>query len=156
MLGVLLLLFALNSILLPSSGLASDTEQLLRIEKVIELDREKLAELKSDISQRQEFFDQLADRTRMLKRNLAGSKARLEEMASAGTPPCCVSEHSGSQALQLQRLESAGHLRVAPPSRRRLPIRSKWKLSALDRPTTTESKKPSAKPAIGISFRSWK
>jgi hypothetical protein len=61
MLGALLLLFALNLALSPSDGLASDTEQLLRIEKVIEFDREKLTELKADVSKRQEFFDQLAD-----------------------------------------------------------------------------------------------
>ena len=59
---------------------------------------------------------------------------------------CCVSEHSGSQALQLQRPENTGHLWSAPRSRKHLPIRSKWKLSTLDGPTTTESKKPSVNP----------
>jgi hypothetical protein len=66
---------------------------------------------------------------------------------------CYASEHSGREALQLQRPESAGHFRAAPPSRMRLPIRSKWKLSTLDGPTTTESKRQSAGPEIEISIQ---
>ena len=68
---------------------------------------------------------------------------------------CCVSGHSGREALQLQRLESTGHFRVGPPSRMRLPIRSKWTLSALDGPTTIESKKPSANLEIANSSQNW-
>jgi hypothetical protein len=67
---------------------------------------------------------------------------------------CCVSWHSGSEALQLQRPECAGHFRATPPSRMRLPIRSEWKLSTLDGPTTIESKRQSARPGIEISFPS--
>jgi len=52
---------------------------------------------------------------------------------------------------QLQRPESTGHFRAAPPSRMALPIRSKWKLSTLDGPTATESKKQSANPETAIS-----
>jgi len=37
--------------------------------------------------------------------------------------------------MQLQRPENTGHFRAAPPSLKRLPIRSKWKLSALDGPS---------------------
>jgi hypothetical protein len=33
--------------------------------------------------------------------------------------------------LQLQRLEGTGHFRSVPPSRKRLPIRSKWHISTL-------------------------
>jgi chromosome segregation ATPase len=93
-LGAQILLFALVSALLPSYGLASDTEQLLRIEKVIELDREKLAELQADVSKRQEFFDQLADGIGALEGDLAQRKARLDEITETGDP----SERSTLQA----------------------------------------------------------
>ena len=77
--------------------------------------------------------------------------SRLLNTGVADSSPCYVSEHSGREALQLQRLESTGHFRAAPPSRMRLPIRSKWTLSALDGPTTIESKKPSANLEIANS-----
>ena len=86
MLGALLLLFVLVSALSPSDGLASDTEQLLRIEKVIEFDREKLAELEADVTKRQAFFDQLADGIGALEEELAQSKARLDQIAETGDP----------------------------------------------------------------------
>jgi hypothetical protein len=52
--------------------------------------------------------------------------------------------------MQLQRPESAGHFRAAPPPRTPPPIRSKWKLSTLDGPTTIESKKQSVNPETEI------
>jgi hypothetical protein len=58
------------------------------------------------------------------------------------------------KALQLQRLESAGHFRAAPPSRMGLPIRSKWKLSTLDGPPTIESDMQFAILGIGTFFPS--
>jgi hypothetical protein len=64
--------------------------------------------------------------------------------------PGCVSEHSGSQALQPQRPQSTGHFRPAPPSRKYLPIHAKWKLSTLDGPTTTGFKRQCARPEIEI------
>jgi small conductance mechanosensitive channel len=96
-----LLLFALVSALSPSYGLASDTEQLLRIEKVIEFDREKLADLKTDVSKRQKFFDQLADSIRVLDEELAQRKARLDQIAETGDP----SQESTVQA-ELSSLET--------------------------------------------------
>jgi small conductance mechanosensitive channel len=89
-----LVLFVLASALSPSDGWASDTEELLRIEKVIEFDREKLAELKADVSRRQALFDQLADGMKGLEGDLAQSKARLEEIAETGD----LSERSSLEA----------------------------------------------------------
>jgi len=94
MLGAPLLLFALVSVLSPSDGLASDIEQLLRIEKVIEFDREKLTELKADVSKRQALFEQLADGMRPLEADLAQSKARLDQIAETGD----LSERSNLEA----------------------------------------------------------
>ena len=68
-------------------------------------------------------------------------------------PHCCVSGHSGSRPLQLQHPESRGHFRGVAPSLKRLPIRSKWRLSTLDGPTTTASKRQSANPEIGNYFQ---
>ena len=101
MLGALLVLSALASALSPSDGLASDTEQLLRIEKVIEFDREKLAELTADVSKRQEFFDRLADGIGALEGDLAQRKARLGEVAETGDS----SERSTLQA-EISALET--------------------------------------------------
>ena len=52
--------------------------------------------------------------------------------------------------MQLQRFESTGHFRATPPPRKRRPTPSKWKLSTLDGPTTTESRRPSANPETAI------
>ena len=84
MLGAVLALFALVSALSPSDALASDAEQRLRIEKVIEFDREKLAELKGDVSKRQTLFDQIADGIGALEGDLARSEARLDEIVETG------------------------------------------------------------------------
>jgi len=69
--------------------------------------------------------------------------SRLLNTGVADSSPCYVSEHSGREALQLQRLESTGHFRAAPPSRMRLPIRSKWKLSRMVRKLSRPSRRPS-------------
>jgi len=86
MLGALLVLFVLVSALSPSDGLASDTEQLRRIEKVIEFDREKFAELEADVTKRQEFFDQLAGGIGTVEEELAQRKARLDQITETGDP----------------------------------------------------------------------
>jgi hypothetical protein len=49
----------------------------------------------------------------------------LRDQVRAGTDRCCVSGHSGPQALQLQHPESRGHFRGVRPSLKPLPIRSK-------------------------------
>ncbi len=57
---------------------------------------------------------------------------------------CCVSQHSGVQALQLQHPEITGHSRLRPPSPTPLPIRWQCKTLTLGGPTTTGFKKQSA------------
>jgi hypothetical protein len=78
----------------------------------------------------------------------------LQPLLSQETYHCFVSEHSGLKALQLQRPENTDHFRAAPPSCMHRLIRAKWKLSTLDAPTTTESKRQSANPGVGTPFPS--
>jgi hypothetical protein len=55
------------------------------------------------------------------------------------------------RGLRGGRRRPAAFLQRGSPGRKHLPIRSEWKLSTLDGPTTTESKKQSANPETEIS-----
>ncbi len=53
-------------------------------------------------------------------------------LGSPKPQPSCVSEHSGVQALQLQRLENAVQFGLGASSLTWLPIHNGWKLITLD------------------------
>ena len=59
---------------------------------------------------------------------------------------CCVSEHSGLDALQLQRLENSKHSETGPFFLALRPISFEWQFPIPDEPTTTESERQSARP----------
>jgi small conductance mechanosensitive channel len=80
---------------------ASDAERVLRIEGVVELDRQKLAVLEADVTRRQSFFDRLADGIATVEGYLAGKRARLEEIGDTGDP----AEKSSLEA-EISKLEN--------------------------------------------------
>jgi small conductance mechanosensitive channel len=68
----------------PFVALGSDTEQLFRIEQVIELDRQKLAELRADISKREAFFEWIAGGLATTEAKLTEKRTRLQALGEGG------------------------------------------------------------------------
>lgn len=61
----------------------SQSDRLLRLEQVIESDKEKLAEIKQDLADREAFYDDLTSRIKQGEIDLAAGKKRLEELGGA-------------------------------------------------------------------------
>jgi len=72
--------------LIEEVDLMSDAERLLRHERVIELDRAKLDEVRLDLEKRQSFFDVLGEMTTKVIVELNERKKELESMGEAGDP----------------------------------------------------------------------
>ena len=78
----------------------TETQRLNRLEQVIKLDQEKLAETKKQLAGQEAFFDTLKANLEEVVPELEEMKARLEEMGGAE-----ASEKAAALAAQIQALE---------------------------------------------------
>ena len=68
----------------------SQADRMLRLQRVIEADTEKLAEIQDDLKGREDFFNYLSEQLEQGEQDLADMKQRLEEKqspAAVGTLP---------------------------------------------------------------------
>ncbi len=81
--------------------LLSDVERLLRHERIMELDRAKLAEAREELEEHRQFFDDLGNVTYNLSLELEAKQAELEELGAAGSP-----QIRAALALEIEELEA--------------------------------------------------
>ena len=67
-----------------SPAVLSDAERLLRVERIIQLDKERLSKLRSDKQEREDLFDELAAELEIVKTSQAEKTSQFEELKAAG------------------------------------------------------------------------
>ena len=78
----------------------TQADRLMRFKNVIEADKEKLAEVREDLADREALFDQLTEQIEEGEEEVTRKKRQLVEMGGAG-----ASEEADSLAAEIQSLE---------------------------------------------------
>lgn len=81
------------------SGL-TDAERVIRLQKIIEMDRQKLAADKKDLAEREAFFEEVAGQIEPAELELAEKKKQLDDMGGA-----TASDEAAALAAEIQNIE---------------------------------------------------